>query len=76
MFKMLTPFLAEKLRNFPILHLFDYLIVGVINFQMCGLGVFVKSPGFVFEAIKMRSYGFETSHLHFEITEFFSETRY
>lgn len=72
MLKILTPFLAEKLRNFPILHLFDYLIMGVINFQLCVLGVFVKSPCFIFEAIKVRSYRLETSHLHFEITEFFS----
>lgn len=51
-FKIVIPLLAKKLINFPILHLFGYVILGFINFQMCGLGVFIKSPQFVFEAIK------------------------
>lgn len=33
--------------------MFDYLIIGVINFQMSGFGVFVKSQ-FVLEVIKKK----------------------
>jgi len=70
----LQSYRPEKLRNFCILCLFNYLKVNVlsfINFWMCGLGVYIFFL-VCFKMIKKRSYSFETSHLHFEFTQFFS----